>query len=173
MTIESNKNPIPIQESEVDFINLAKTFWEGRIVIIKLILFGILMGFFVAILIPNEFTAYTTMVPQISDPKSKLAGLSGGLSGLTGLAAMAGINLNTASGSELSPRTYSSIISSVPFQLELMKTPLNFENIEGQVTLFDYYTQDKFENSFYKYTFGLPSLIFKFILFLFFNHFKD
>jgi hypothetical protein len=161
MTTESNNNHLPIQETEVDFINLARTFWEGRIVIIKLILLGVFIGFFVAILTPNEFTAYSTMVPQISDPKSKLASLSGGLSGLTGLAAMAGININTATGSELSPKSYSSIISSVPFQLELMKTPLNFEKLDSQVTLYDYYTKVKFQNSFYKYTLGLPSLIIK------------
>src|SRR5665648_816339 len=76
MTPDSTKSPKPTQETEVDFINLARTFWDGRIIIGKLILFGILVGFFVAILIPNEFTASSTMVPQISDPKSKLASVS-------------------------------------------------------------------------------------------------
>jgi len=160
----SPESPIiqkPAREVEVDFIHLAKTFWEGRFMIGKLILFGMFIGFFVAILIPNEFSASSTMVPQISDPKSKLAGLSGGLSGLSGLAAMAGINLNTATGSELSPRTYASIISSVPFQLELMKTPLNFEKLDSAVTLYDYYIKIKYANPFIKYTVGLPHLIMK------------
>src|SRR5665648_957709 len=160
MTPDSTKSPKPTQETEVDFINLARTFWDGRIIIGKLILFGILVGFFVAILIPNEFTASSTMVPQISDPKSKLGGLSA-MSGLSGLAAMAGVNLSTATGSELSPKTYSSIISSVPFQLELMKTPLNFEKLDSQITLYEYYTKIKSVNPFLKYTVGLPSLIFK------------
>jgi len=160
----SPESPIiqkPAREVEVDFINLAKTFWEGKYTIGKLILFGMVIGFFVAIMIPNEFSASSTMVPQISDPKSKLAGLSGGLSGLSGLAAMAGINLNTATGSELSPRTYASIISSVPFQLELMKTPLNFEKLDSAVTLYDYYIKIKYANPFIKYTVGLPHLIMK------------
>lgn len=161
MATESNKNQKTSQETEIDFINLARTFWEGRFVIGKLILLSTILGFFVAILISNEFTASSTMVPQISDPKSKLASLSGGLSGLSGLAAMAGINLNTATGSELSPKTYSSIISSVPFQLELMKTPLNFEKLDSQVTLYDYYTKIKFGNPLVKYTVGLPSVIIK------------
>ncbi|MCX6236021.1 MAG: Wzz/FepE/Etk N-terminal domain-containing protein [Bacteroidia bacterium] len=161
MNTESDIKQKSFKETEVDFINLARTFWDGKIIIGKLILLGVIIGFFVAILIPNEFTASSTMVPQISDPKSKLAGLSGGLSGLSGLAAMAGINLNTTTGSELSPKTYSSIISSVPFQLELMKTPLNFEKLDSQVTLYDYYTKIKFENLFLKYTIGLPSLIIK------------
>jgi len=161
MPTDSQINQKHFPETEVDFINLARKFWEGKIVIVKLIMLGVFIGFFVAILTPNTFTASSTMVPQISDPKSKLSGLSGGLSGLSGLAAMAGINLNTATGSELSPRTYSSIISSVPFQLELMKTPLNFERLDSQVTLYDYYTKIKFGNPFKKYTIGLPTLIIK------------
>lgn len=154
MTTESNQNPKPSQETEIDFINLARIFWEGRIMIGKLILVGVFIGFFVALLIPNEFTASSTMIPQISDPKSKL-------SGLAGLAAMSGVSLNSVYGSELSPKTYSRIISSVPFQLELMKTPLNFEKLDSQVTLYDYYTKIKKGNPFVKYTVGLPSLIIK------------
>ena len=161
MSKENSKDQKTGQETEVDFINLARTFWDGRNVIGKLILLCVFIGFFVAILIPNQFTASSTMVPQVSDPKSKLASLSGGMSGLTGLAAMAGISLNTATGSELSPRTYSSIISSVPFQMELMKTPLNFEKLDSQVTLYDYYTKIRFGNPLIKYTVGLPSLIIK------------
>lgn len=161
MTKENNINQESHRETEVDFINLARTLWEGKIIVGKLILLSLFIGFFVAILTPNEFTASATMVPQISDSKSKLSGLSGSLSGLSGLAAMAGINLNTTMGSDLSPKTYSSIISSVPFQLELMKTPLNFEKLDSQITLYDYYTKIKGENLFIKYTIGLPSLIIK------------
>ena len=161
MTMENNINQEFHRETEVDFINLARTLWEGKIIVGKLILLSLFIGFFVAILTPNEFTASATMVPQISDSKSKLSGLSGSLSGLSGLAAMAGINLNTTMGSDLSPKTYSSIISSVPFQLELMKTPLNFEKLDSQITLYDYYTKIKGENLFIKYTIGLPSLIIK------------
>jgi len=159
MATEINKNK-PNDETEVDFINLARTFWKGRMVIGKLMMLSIFIGFFVAILIPNEFTASSTMVPQISDQNSKIGGLSG-MSGLSGLAAMAGINLSTTTGSGLSPRTYASILTSVPFQLELMQTQLNFERLDSQVTLYDYYTKIKKGNSFLKYTVGLPSIILK------------
>lgn len=154
MTTEGNKEQHHAQDTEVDFLNLARRIWESRIVIGKLTFVGVFIGFFVAILIPNEYTASSAMVPQISNPKSTLAGFSG-------LAAMAGINIGTANASELSPRTYSSIISSVPFQLELMKTPLNFEKLDSQITLYDYYTKIKVANPFLKYTVGLPSLIIK------------
>ncbi len=160
MSEDCSKDLRTVQETEVDFINLARTFWDGRIVVGKLIALSVFIGFFVAILKPNEFTASATMVPQVSDPKSKLGGLSS-MSGLSGLAAMAGVNLSTVTGSDLSPKTYSSIISSIPFQLELMNTPLNFEKLDSQVTLYEYYTKVNLGNPFLRYTTGLPSLIIK------------
>jgi uncharacterized membrane protein len=44
-----------------------------------------------------------------------------------------------------------------------MKTPLNFEKLDSQVTLYDYYTKIKYGNPIQKYTLGLPSLIIKLI----------
>lgn len=157
MTIDRYKDKISDPETEIDFINLARLFWTGRFTIGKMILLGTALGLLVAILMPDKFTATSVMVPQIADPKSRMAGISG----LSGLAAMAGINLNTGAGSELSPRTYGSIISSVPFQLELMQTPLNFEKLDSQVTLYDYYTKVKSGNPLLRYTIGLPSLVIK------------
>jgi len=154
MIIEDNLNQNSTKETEVDFINLARIIWEGKIIVGKLILISLFFGFFMAILIPNEFTASSIMVPQVSDSKSKLSGLSG-------LAALAGVNIGTSTSYELSPRTYASIISSAPFQLELMKTRLNFEKLDSQITLYDYYTKLKVGNPLLKYSLGLPSVIIK------------
>lgn len=142
------------QEGEVDFINLAQKFWSGRKIVIKIILVFEIIGLFVAFLSPKEYTASSTMVPQITDPKSKLGALSG-------LAAIAGVSLSTVGSSELLPTTYPQIISSVPFQLELMTTQLKFKKQDKPVSLYDYYTKDEYANSFIKYTIGLPSVIIK------------
>jgi len=111
----------------------------------------------IAIFSSKEFVASTIMVPSGSDASSKL----GSLGGLGGLAAMAGINLNSTIGSDLSPIVYPQIVSSLPFQLELMKTPLNFDGISAPVTFFDYYTAVQKPNPFLKYTVGLPGVILK------------
>lgn len=155
MTKENIKSiQLSEQEGEIDFINLARKFWEGRKIVLKMILVFFIIGIFVAFLSPKEFMATSTMVPQITDPKSKLGGLSG-------LAAMAGVSLSTVGSSELAPATYPQIISSVPFQLELMNTPLNIKGFNQKVTLFDYYTKIRDNNPLIKYTIGLPSLIIK------------
>lgn len=142
------------QEGEIDFISLAQKFWQGRKIIVKSIVLFTMIGLLVAFLIPKEYTASSTMVPQINDQKSKLGALSG-------LAAMAGVNLSTVGSSELTPATYPQIILSAPFQLELMNTLLNFKNLNQPVTLYDYYTKIRFANPFVKYTIGLPHLIIK------------
>ena len=145
-----------LADDEIDLISLAKTFWKGRQVVIKsVIVFGII-GFFVAIFSPKEYVAKTVMVPQIADGQSKLGGLGG-------LAAMAGISLSAGSiGSDLSPTIYPQIISSIPFQLELMDTPLNFSKNAGTITLYDYFTKENKTSLLgyiQKYTIGLPGTL--------------
>lgn len=155
MIPESIKPATPVADDEIDLIALAKTFWSGRRIIIRSILVCGIFGFFIAIFSSKEFVATTIMVPSSSDAASKL----GGLGGLGGLAAMAGINLNTTTGSDLSPIVYPQIVSSLPFQLELMKTPLNFKELSKPVTFYEYYTGIQKPNFLFKYTIGLPGVI--------------
>jgi len=154
MTKETQILVSPDPDKEIDFIYPAQKLWSGRKVILKCIMIFLIVGVLVAFLSPKEYMASSTMVPQVTDPKAKLGALSG-------LAAMAGLSLNSLGSSELSPSTYPEIISSVPFQLELMNTPLNFKRMKEPVTLFDYYTKIRLANPFIKYTVGLPSLIVK------------
>ena len=49
--------------------------------------------------------------------------------------------------------------ASLPYQLELMKTPLNFIDRKEPVTFYDYYSEPQKTNPFIKYTIGLPGLI--------------
>lgn len=144
--------PSTPDSDEIDLIALIKTLWHGRKIVIKSILICGVIGFIIALTTPNEFVATTIMVPSGSDGTFKMGGLGG-------LAAMAGINLNTTTGSDLSPTVYPQIINSLPYQLELMKTPLNFSDRKELVTFYDYYSEPQKENPFVKYTIGLPGLI--------------
>lgn len=116
------------------------------------------IGFFIAILTPKEFTTATTMVPQTSSGKQ----IGGNLSGL---AAMAGINLGSmGSESGIAPTLYPQIISSIPFQKELLQTPLTIEGQKNKVTYADYYTnihRPGLLGTLKKYTLGLPGVIIK------------
>jgi LPS O-antigen subunit length determinant protein (WzzB/FepE family) len=148
-------HPIPVADDEIDLIVLAKTLWNGRKTIFYSIGGGIILGLFVALSSPKEYTVSTVMVPQLGGDQSKLGGLSG-------LAALAGVNLDMTQGSELSPLVYPQIVNSIPFRLELMNTPLNFKGLANPVSLFDFYTKyskPSLIGVLKKYTIGLPGVI--------------
>lgn len=157
---QHNQNPNPtsqVDDDEIDLMALAKTVWKGRKTIIKTTLIFMGIGLLVAIFSEKEYTASTTFVPQTSD--SKIGGSLGGL------AAMAGINLGGMnSNSGISPDLYPQIISSIPFQKELLETPLTIKGEKGKITFKEYYTNVKTPGLLgyiKKYTIGLPGLIIK------------
>jgi len=155
--IEPDKKNRIIVDDKIDLVELAKTLWRRRRTIVKSVVIAGVLGVMVAIISPDEYTATTTIVPQTADAKS-------GLGGLSGLAAMAGFNLNVNEGSILSPTLYPQILSSIPFKLELMETPLSFEAIDQPVTLVEYYGKIKKASTLSlikKYTIGLPQVFFK------------
>lgn len=145
----------PVTDDEIDLLALVKTTWKGRKTIILSVVAGTILGVVVALLSPKEYTARTVLVPQLGDSQSKLGGLGG-------LAALAGINLDMNQTSELSPMIYPQIVSSIPFQLELMNIPLNFQEYTQPISLFEYYTKYSKPSalaSVQKYTIGLPFVI--------------
>ncbi len=146
-------------EQEIDLVEIVRKLWKNRKLILRITLAFMVLGVLVALFSPEEYDAGSTLVPQTSEKK-----MSGGLSGL---AAMAGISLGDIGGGEvLSPKMYAKILESVPFQKELMQTPIKFEKYEQPVALFDYFTDEKYEKFSLggvvrKYTIGLPGVIMK------------
>lgn len=160
MNQETNGKPIhqPADDDEIDLLALAKTLWEGRKTVIKMTLIFMVIGLFIALFSAKEFTASTTMVPQVGDSK-KLGGSLGGL------AAMAGINLGSIGGDTgIPPTLYPQIVNSIPFQKELLQTPLTIEGQKGKIT-YAYYYQEVLKpgilGTVLKYTVGLPGVIIK------------
>jgi len=145
-----------IKDDEIDLLELAKVVWNGRNTILKVTLLAAVLGIIIALLSPIEYTATTTIVPQTSSSASKLGGLSS-------LAAMAGFNLdNATSGDVLSPTVYPEIVSSVPFQMDLMNIPFTFVEVNHPVSLYEYYAEISKPSALSligKYTIGLPGVI--------------
>ncbi len=156
MNTEQNTN-LHNDEDEIDLIALAKTSWEGRKTVIKMVLIFMAIGLFIAIFTPKEFTASTTMVPA-SDSK-KIGG------NLSGLASLAGINLGSMGGEGgIPPTLYPQIVNSIPFQKEMLQTPLTIDGQSKKVT-YSYYYTDIYSPGLLgylkKYTIGLPGIIIK------------
>ena len=152
----SNKNKHLESEDQIDIVALITKVWKSKKSIFKSILvFGVL-GVFVAILTPNEYTASSMFTPNYSNKASSSGGLKG-------LASLAGINLGSMSegGKDLSPMLYGKVLESATFKNELLASPL--KNIEGVTSLREYFVQQQLKTSFLgsikSYTIGLPSKI--------------
>ncbi len=145
-----------VQEDKIDLLDLVKTLWRDRRIIMKTVIIFTVLGLFVALFSEKEYTASTIMVPQIDNPSSKLGGLSS-------LASLAGFNMDMNAGADaISPMLYPQIISSVNFQLEIMNAEYLFEEMERPISLLDYYLNVYKPGLFgilKKYTIGLPGLI--------------
>lgn len=146
-----------IIEDEIDLVEIINKLWRNRKFIFKLTAVFAVLGFIVAISTPNVYTASCTMVPQTGQ---KSAGGS-----LGGLAAMAGINLGSlSSGEVLSPTVYPKIMTNINFQKELIYSKFHFKGFAEPITLYDYYTDKKYQKfsiigTLKKYTIGLPGVI--------------
>jgi len=158
MNEEQQREELTQEEEELDLIELAHKIWDSRRTVIKTAIVFIIIGLIIAITSPKEFTATTIVVPQTEDGSVSMKG------GLSGLASMAGINLGSSSGgTTLSPTLYPQIVSSIPFQLELMNTKLTYEEIDHPVSLMEFYKNDdggfSLTGTIIKYTLGLPVVI--------------
>lgn len=146
------------QEEEIDIMAIVKRLWEKKAFIIKVTCIFAVLGVFVAIFTPKEYTAKCVVVPE-----TKGGAFSG--SSLGGLAAMAGINLGGANGGEmLSPLMYDKLLNNINLRKDLMQTPINWEGYDEPITILDYYTNPEYAKTSVlgtvkKYTIGLPFVI--------------
>ena len=152
-----NQNNYPVDEQEIDLVELIQKMWLNRGLILKLTAVFMVVGVFVALLSPKVYTASCDIVPQTSD--------GSGSSRMSSLAALAGINLNQSMDVKaLSPMVYENILNSTTFRKELMQTPIEFEKAGKAVSFYEYYTSEEYNKPtigsyIMKYTIGLPFTI--------------
>lgn len=151
--------PVDNEEEGLDIMALLRQLWDGRLRIIIWTVVFILLGLGAALTMKRTYTVDTVMVPQLNSNSNNP---------LSSLASLAGFDLgSSSSGSELSPLIYPQIVSSVPFQKELMYTPLHYAKLDTAVSLYTYvmdYDQPTFGDKVKKYTIGLPFVILKSIM---------
>jgi len=153
---EPTRTPISDEEDTIDIIAIAKMLWNGRKTVLIAIGVGTIMGLIVAFTSPKVYTVSTVMVPQVSSSSKS--------SSLSSLASLAGFDLGSMSqSSDLSPLIYPKIVNSIPLKLQLMNTPVHFEESDTAISVYDYYTTTKKKKTVIgtlrKYTLGLPGVI--------------
>ncbi len=149
---KANDRPI-IRDDEIDLVQLARSIWNERRVIIYTTLVTTIIGLLVALFSPVKYTASATLLPQ-AEGKSNLGNLGG-------LASLAGINLSAMMGDAtgIQPELYPRVVNSFPFLEELIHQSFNFEDETAPVSLYEKRTADSIPglgSTIVKYTLRLP-----------------
>lgn len=145
---------------EIDLKDIIRRLWVKRRFILITTGIFLLLGIFVALTSPIQYTAESVILPQ--------SGRQSQASGLGSLASIVGVNMGTAVMAEgtISTAIYPQILNSLPFVREIMQTPITVEKSNGkEVTLYEYYTDKEYKEvniltDIKKYTIGLPRTIF-------------
>ena len=151
------QNNMPVEEQEIDIVELIQKIWHNRGLIIKSTILFMVLGVVVALVSPKVYTASCDVVPQTSNDS--------GSSKMSSLAKLAGIDLGQDQGGKtLSPYVYENIMASTKFRKELMQTKIKFSDADRPVSFFEYYTSEEFNQPtvidyVMKYTIGLPGVI--------------
>ena len=115
------------EEEGIDIMALVKQLWDGRKTVIIWTCAFMVLGLIAALTMKRSYAVSTVMVPQLNSSKA---------SSLSSLASLAGFDLGSVNtGSELSPLIYPQIVSSVPFQKELMYTPLHYSKCDTAICM--------------------------------------
>ena len=129
-----NQNNMPVEEQEIDLVELVQKMWINRWLRIKVTGVFVVLGVLVALFSAKVYTASCDIVPD--------TGKSGN-SKMSSLAALAGVNLGEgADVTALSPLVYQNIMNGTSFRKELMQTKIDFEEVDKPVSFFDYYTSE-------------------------------
>jgi len=145
----------------IDLVALAKTVWENRKTVYKVVGIFVVIGLLIAFLSPVEYDTQATLMPELPN--------SGSASGAAGLlqkyGGLLGINSSSLGGgdqSTINPMLYPNIVQSTPFMLELMNQKVHSARYDTTVTVFTYFN-DVYTPSVFsyvlRYTIGLPGQI--------------
>jgi len=134
------------QEQEIDFIEQAKKLWNNRKFILKVCGIGLLIGVIVAFSLPKEYTTTIILSPEGNNAQS---------GGLGALAAIAGINLQQNTGTDLSPDLYPNIITSTPFLMGMFEVQVKDPKENINTSLYAY-LNEKQKNAWWSYILNAP-----------------
>jgi len=157
MPLNNRKMDQEIQkDDEIDLLALLLKIWEGRRTILKYFIIFLFIGIFIAIFSKKEYTATSLVLAQESGSSS--------VGSLSGLASLAGISLGSSSGELISPKLYTNIATSIPFQRKMIQVPIQTSQSNTSITYEEYcekYQKKSVLDIIKKYTIGLPGVIIK------------
>ena len=145
------------EEDAVSLLDILLVITRNRRLIGITTAFFLALGLLIAVFSPNEYTASARMIRETQTESA--GGLGGGLAALRGL----GISIG-GSSIGLTAATYPDILRSREVRLAIARSEFHFEDVDGPMTLVDYYSRDPgvlklILAGIQKVTIGLPGTI--------------
>ena len=123
------------EEQEIDLMEYARKLWESRKTLLIASGIAAVLGVVIALTTPRQYTVTVTLAPE--------SGKSGGgsLSGIASMLGMGGFSMGNDADA-LNVMLYPNIVSSTPFILDLMDTPVKtIDEEQPDTTLTGYLTE--------------------------------
>ena len=151
MTENKNYTDLPQEEEEfeIDLMEYARKLWAARKLLLKVAGIAVIVGVVVALTTPKQYTVNVTLAPEMG---------KSGSSSLSGIASMLGVGgFNMGSDADaLNVTLYPDIVSSTPFILDLMDTPVSMIDEELPDTTLVGYLQEYTSKSLMGTVMSLP-----------------
>ena len=125
--------PDPDEEMEIDWMEYARKLWDARWLLIKVAGIATIVGSVIALTTPKVYTVEVTLAPESSKNNSSLSSIASML-GVGGLSA-------SNESDALSVLLYPDIVSSTPFMIDLLDTPVKVMDEDAEEMTFQSYLE--------------------------------
>lgn len=120
-----------MENEEVDLVEMIAKFWQRRKTIMLFVLFFLAGGLAVAFLLPRKYTAWCTLGLEAEDRTTRIS--------VEGTSLFQGMPMSDIRNVKIiSPALYPDILFSVPFQKELIYSPLFVNEAGDTVNFYNY-----------------------------------
>ena len=125
--------PEPNEEMEIDLMEYARKLWDARWLLIKVAGIAAVVGVAIALTTPKVYTVNVTLAPESTKSNSSLSSIAS----MLGVGGMSGGNEADA----LSVLLYPDIVSSTPFMIDLLDTPVKVMDEDAEEMTFQSYLE--------------------------------
>ena len=120
-----------MENEEIDLVEIVAKLWQRRKVIMLIVLFFLVGGLAVSFLLPRKYTAWCTLGLEAEDRTTRIS--------VEGVSLFQGMTMGDARNLKIvSPALYPDILFSVPFQKELIYSPLFVNEAGDTINFYNY-----------------------------------
>ena len=143
-----NNMPQEEEELEIDLMEYARKLWAARKLLLKVAGIAAIIGVVIALTTPKTYTVNATLAPESSK-------IGSSLSGIASMLGVGGLNMGSDADA-LSVMLYPDVVSSTPFIIDLLDTPVKSMNEEIPDTTLVGYLEEYQSSSLFGTILSLP-----------------